>query len=145
MHAICRVVESLRPEGLSGPQGRGKCDKAHRAGRQKPNAKLEAAWRRFPGGPVVKTSPSRAGGAGSVPGQRAQIPHASRPKIRKIKQEHCCNKFNKDFKNGLHPACVCIFTACVCIYAHRLDPPCGVGRASPKRWPLAKTLKGTRA
>lgn len=59
MHAICRVVESLRPEGLSGPQGRGKCDKAHRAGRQKPNAKLEAAWRRFPGGPVVKTSPSR--------------------------------------------------------------------------------------
>ena len=30
----------------------------------------------FPGGPMVKTSPSNAGGAGSIPGQGAKIPHA---------------------------------------------------------------------
>ena len=35
----------------------------------------------LPGSPVVKTSPSNAGGAGSIPGQGAK-------------------KFNKDFKNG---------------------------------------------
>ena len=83
---------------------------------------------------MVKTSPSRAGDAGSVPGQGARIPHAPRPKIQNIKQEHYCNKFNKDFKNGPHPVCVCICT-------HRLDSPCGVGRASQEGWPLAKTLK----
>ena len=38
------------------------------------------ALRDFPGGPVVKTSPSNTGGAGSVPGQGAKILHASRPK-----------------------------------------------------------------
>ena len=30
----------------------------------------------FPGGPVVKTSRSNAGGAGSIPGQGAKILHA---------------------------------------------------------------------
>ena len=29
---------------------------------------------------MVKTLPSRAGGAGSIPGQEARIPHASLPK-----------------------------------------------------------------
>ena len=33
--------------------------------------------RDFPGGPVVKTLPSNAGGVGSVPGQGAKILHAS--------------------------------------------------------------------
>ena len=41
----------------------------------------------FPGGPVVKTSPSNAGGAGSIPGQRAKIPHASQPKNQNIKKK----------------------------------------------------------
>ena len=36
--------------------------------------------RDFPGGPVVKTSPSNAGDAGSIPGPGAKIPHASWPK-----------------------------------------------------------------
>ena len=59
--------------------------------------------RDFPGGPVVKTSLSNAGGAGSIPGQGAKIPHASGPKKPKnIKQKQYCNKFNKDFKNGPH-------------------------------------------
>ena len=60
----------------------------------------------FPGGPVVKTLPSNAGGAGSIPGQGANIPHASGPKKKNqnIKQKQYCNKFNKDFKkkNGPH-------------------------------------------
>ena len=34
----------------------------------------------FPGGPVVKTSPSNAGGAGSVLGQGTKIPQALWPK-----------------------------------------------------------------
>ena len=34
----------------------------------------------FPGGPVVKTSPSNAGGAALIPGLGAKIPHASRLK-----------------------------------------------------------------
>ena len=36
--------------------------------------------RDFPGGPVVKTSPSNARGVGSIPGRGAKIPDASRTK-----------------------------------------------------------------
>ena len=53
----------------------------------------------FPGDPVVKTLPSNAGGAGSIPGK---IPHASWPKNQNTKEKRYCNKFNKDFKNGPH-------------------------------------------
>ena len=56
----------------------------------------------LPGGPAVKTSPSNARGAGSIPGRGAKIPSASRPKKQNIKQKQYCNKFNKDFKNGPH-------------------------------------------
>ena len=41
--------------------------------------------RDFPGGPVVKTSPSNAEGAGSIPGQGVKFPHALGPKIQNIK------------------------------------------------------------
>ena len=51
---------------------------------------------------MVKTSPSNAGGAGSIPGRGAKIPHASRPKKQNIKQKQYCNKFNKDFKKMVH-------------------------------------------
>ena len=34
----------------------------------------------LPGGPVVKTSTSSAGGTHSIPGQGTKIPHASREK-----------------------------------------------------------------
>ena len=48
---------------------------------------------------MVKTSPSNAGGAGSIPGRGAMIPHASWPKKgQNIEQKQCCDKFNKDFK-----------------------------------------------
>ena len=56
----------------------------------------------FPGSPVVKTSPSNAGGEGSIPGWGAKIPHALGPKNQHIKQKQYCNKFNKDFKNVPH-------------------------------------------
>ena len=56
----------------------------------------------FPGGPVVKTSPSNAGGVGSIAGRGGKIPHASRPKNQNVKQKQYCNKFNKDFKNCRH-------------------------------------------
>ena len=59
--------------------------------------------RDFPGGPMIKTLPSNAGGAGSIPGGEAKIPHASQPKNQNIKQKQYCNKFSKDFKNGPHP------------------------------------------
>ena len=55
-------------------------------------------WRDLPGGPVVKTSPSNAGGVGSIPGQGVKIPHVSQPKNQNIKQKQYCNKFNKDLK-----------------------------------------------
>ena len=47
---------------------------------------------------MVKTSPSEAGGASSIPGRGAKTPHASRPKNQNIKEKQYCNKFNKDFK-----------------------------------------------
>ena len=46
----------------------------------------------FPGSLVVKTSPSNTGGVGSIPGQGAKIPHAS--KNQTIKHKKYCNKFN---------------------------------------------------
>ena len=57
---------------------------------------LKHHTRDFPGGPVVKTSPSNAAGVGLIPGPGAKIPHASGPKNQHIKQKQYCNKFNKD-------------------------------------------------
>ena len=51
---------------------------------------------------MVKTPPSDAGGEGLISDQRAKIPHASGPKYKDKKQKQCCNKFNKDLKNGPH-------------------------------------------
>ena len=56
----------------------------------------------FPGSPVVKTLPSKARGAGSIPRQGAKIPHASRPKKQNIKQKQDRSKFNKDLKKKIH-------------------------------------------
>ena len=56
----------------------------------------------FPGGPVVKVSPSNSGGMGSTLGQRAEIPHSSGPlppKTQNVKQKQYYNKFHQNFKN----------------------------------------------
>ena len=58
--------------------------------------------RDFPGGPLVKTLPSNAGGVGSITNLGAKNPHALRLKNQNIKHKQYCNKFNKDFKNGPH-------------------------------------------
>ena len=55
---------------------------------------------------MAGTSPSSAGGMGSIPGQGAGIPHALRPKKKpsnkSIKQKQYGNEFDKDFEeNGL--------------------------------------------
>ena len=60
----------------------------------------------FPGGPVVKTLPSKVKGESSIPGWGAKILHALWPKNQNMKQTQCCNKFNEDFKNGRK---ICIF------------------------------------
>ena len=36
----------------------------------------------FPGGPVIKTSPSNAGGVGWIPGWGAKIPYTLQPKAK---------------------------------------------------------------
>ena len=51
----------------------------------------------FPGGPVVKTS-SKAGGAGSIPGQGTKIPPALRPKNQNIKQSNVVTNLIKTLK-----------------------------------------------
>ena len=43
--------------------------------------------RDFPGGPVVKTLTSTAGGMGSIPGQRTKILHALESKSKKKKKK----------------------------------------------------------
>ena len=48
---------------------------------------FKTGHRDFPGVPLVKTSLSSAGGAGSIPGQEAEIPHAWRPKKKTPKYE----------------------------------------------------------
>ena len=46
----------------------------------------------FPGCPVVKTSPSNTGSAGSFPGQGTKTLHALRPKNQNIKQKQLKRK-----------------------------------------------------
>ena len=52
----------------------------------------------FPGGPVVKTSLSNAGGVGSIPGQEAKIPHTLGPKKTKQKTEAVVTNSRKTLK-----------------------------------------------
>ena len=52
----------------------------------------------FPHGAMVKTLPSKAGGAGSIPSWGAKIPYASQPKNWNTKLKDRFNRFNKDYK-----------------------------------------------
>ena len=67
----------------------------------KRNYNLRRKVRDFPGGPVVKTLPSMQGvQIQSLVGElRSYMPWGQKTKT---KQKQYCNKFNKDFKNGLH-------------------------------------------
>ena len=55
----------------------------------------------FPGGPLVKTSPSSAEGVDSIPGGRTKVHMPCGQKSKTQDKKHW-NKFNKDFKNGPH-------------------------------------------
>ena len=52
----------------------------------------------FPGGPVVKTLPSSAGGVGLIPGQGAKIPQASWPKSNVNSRSNIVTNSTKTFK-----------------------------------------------
>ena len=71
---------------------------------KRPNKNNRKQAEDFPGGPVVRTSPSNARGVSSIPGQGAKSPHASGPNLPtpNMRQKQYCNKFNKDFKNVLY-------------------------------------------
>ena len=47
---------------------------------------------------MVETLHSNAGGVGSIPGQGAEIPHASGPENQNIKQKQYCNRLKKNLK-----------------------------------------------
>ena len=60
----------------------------------------------FPGGPVVRVSPSYVQGVSSIPGRGDKILHALWPKSQNIKkQKQYCNKFNKDLIKRQHTTC----------------------------------------
>ena len=48
---------------------------------------FKKTFRDYPGGPVVKTLPSNAGGTGSVPGQGTKVPYTLWLKNQSIKQK----------------------------------------------------------
>ena len=56
---------------------------------------MKLSWD-FPAGPVVKTSPSNAGGADLNPSWRAKIPYVSWPKNQNINNKSNIIAFNKD-------------------------------------------------
>ena len=51
---------------------------------------------------MAKPLPSNAAGAGSIPGQGAEISIAPTAKTPEHKQKQYCNKFSEDFKNDSH-------------------------------------------
>ena len=53
--------------------------------------RLEIKARDLPGDPVVKTLHIQCGGAGSIPGWRTRIPHATEPKEGSENQRHNMN------------------------------------------------------
>ena len=56
------------------------------------NSVLKVTYvRDFPGGPVVKTSPSKARGMGLIPGQGTKIPHALWLENQNIRQYSIAN------------------------------------------------------
>ena len=68
-------------EGKKGRKGKdGKKEKEETDIILYPEKSFKSEWRDFPGSPVVKNSPSTAGGAGSISCWGAKIPHALKPK-----------------------------------------------------------------
>ena len=62
-----------------------------------PDSNIKANLGDFLGSPVVKTLPSNAGVASSIPRWGGKTSYALQPKHQKHKAEEYCNKFNKEF------------------------------------------------
>ena len=77
-----RAVQGGREPGLGIPAGMG--SQSHSTSSRCPpwGFILKTGSWSFPGGPVVKISPSNAGGVGSILGLGVKIPHVSWPKNR---------------------------------------------------------------
>ena len=58
-------------------------------------AEIKDEERDFPGSPVVKTLPSNAGGANSIPDQGIKVPHAFRPKKKALTTTQCLQRKQK--------------------------------------------------
>ena len=87
--AVCTTTPLTMTQMCCGEDGVGGWDLCEVKVSKLVELKQSDSWD-FPGGPVVKTSPSNVGGVGSVPGQRAKIPHASWPKNQNIKHKQYC-------------------------------------------------------
>ena len=66
--------------------------------------KLQESWNLwdFPGSPVTNTSLSNVGGLGLTLSQGAEIPLASLPKTKNVKQKKCCIIQQRLLKKGPH-------------------------------------------
>ena len=95
----------------------------------------------FPGGPVVETPPSNAGGEGSIPGRVRSLveelrSHMSRGQKSKTgNRNNTVTKFNKDFKSGPHQQQQKIFKKkkkpwLDLVAGHRLPNSCSLLRQS---------------
>ena len=82
-HTFCFILQYTQPSKEVKNREGGRGNPLLRTGDRHAN-KTEHSWD-LAGGPAVKTSPSNAGGAGSIPGWGAKTPPALRPKNQNIK------------------------------------------------------------
>ena len=89
---------------------------------------LISKLRDFPGGPVVKTSPSSIGDENLIPGQEAKIPQASRPKNQK--HQNRSNIWTKSIKifKMIHIKKILKKITCVCVCSVMSNPSWTVAR-----------------
>ena len=86
---------------------------------------------------MVKTLPSKAGGAGLIPGGGTKIPHVSGPKTQNIKQKRNCNTFSKNFKNDPHQKKKNLKKNSTPIFSKRTAPslpPAPLQTSQPSSW-----------
>ena len=95
----------MEEEGWEREEGKGKRKEVDLSAPQSWNnywvkkKKKNNTHQRLPDGPVIKTSPFNAEGAGLIPGRGAKIPHGLMAKKKQnTKQKQYCNTFNKDLK-----------------------------------------------
>ena len=91
----------------------------------------------FPGAPVIGTSSSSVGDAGSTPGWGTRISYALCPEDQSIEKQYR-NKFNKDFKNGPPKSC---YILVISIIARSINTNSGAQRSDSAEEVLVITGK----